>query len=183
MQNLNISDLKNITDILSAYVSNNKVPLGELTMTFKTIVDSYKNLDIQVLQPQLQHQSHDIPASHDVAANSDIVVPGIVRGIAAYQGMKPKVPVSKSVKEDTIICLIDGLPFKSLTKHLQSKYGLTPEQYRSVFNLPETYPMVTPLYSRVRSDIARRTRLGHKIDPTPAMKRKASKAQARVTAH
>ena len=42
----------------------------------------------------------------------------------------PAVPVKKSVKPNYIICLEDGLKFKSLKRHLGTAYGMTPAQYR-----------------------------------------------------
>jgi predicted transcriptional regulator len=45
---------------------------------------------------------------------------------------KPAVPIKKSVTGDYIICLEDGLKFKSLKRHLRSSYKMTPEEYREV---------------------------------------------------
>src|SRR5687768_8270743 len=41
----------------------------------------------------------------------------------------PAVPIRKSVTPDAIICLEDGKKFKSLKRHLSSKFAMTPEQY------------------------------------------------------
>ncbi|WP_454818852.1 MucR family transcriptional regulator [Labrys neptuniae] len=74
--------------------------------------------------------------------------------------LKPAVPVKKSVTADYVICLEDGLKFKSLTRHLRTAYGLTPEQYREKWGLPSDYPMVAPSYSATRSRLARELGLG-----------------------
>ncbi len=37
--------------------------------------------------------------------------------------------------------------FKSLKRHLRSKYNMSPEQYREKWNLPADYPMVAPNYA------------------------------------
>ena len=73
---------------------------------------------------------------------------------------KPAVPVKKSVTPDYIICLEDGLKFKSLTRHLRTAYGLTPAQYREKWSLPSDYPMVAPNYSATRSRLAKELGLG-----------------------
>ncbi|HBQ50069.1 MucR family transcriptional regulator [Hyphomonas atlantica] len=73
---------------------------------------------------------------------------------------RPAVPVRKSVGEDYLVCLEDGLKFKSLKRHLRTKYDMTPEEYREKWNLPPDYPMVAPGYSRQRSMLAKKMGLG-----------------------
>lgn len=73
---------------------------------------------------------------------------------------KPAVPVKRSVFKDYIICLEDGQKFKSLKRHLRSKYGLSPEDYRAKWGLPADYPMVAPGYSEKRSKLAKKMGLG-----------------------
>lgn len=72
----------------------------------------------------------------------------------------PAVPIAESVREDFLISLEDGGRYRSLRRHLMSKYGLSPEQYREKWGLPPDYPMVAPSYSRARSDVAKRIGLG-----------------------
>ncbi|RYC28764.1 MucR family transcriptional regulator, partial [Lichenibacterium minor] len=67
----------------------------------------------------------------------------------------PAVPIKKSITEDFMICLEDGRKFKSLKRHLQSVYGLSPERYRAKWGLPHDYPMVAPGYSARRSELAK----------------------------
>jgi predicted transcriptional regulator len=68
--------------------------------------------------------------------------------------------VKKSITADFIICLEDGKKFKSLKRHLRTRYGMTPEEYRLRWNLPPDYPMVAPNYAKARSDLAKRMGLG-----------------------
>ncbi|MCH9764625.1 MAG: MucR family transcriptional regulator [Alphaproteobacteria bacterium] len=76
------------------------------------------------------------------------------------EGLKPKVPIKKSVMDDYIVCLEDGKKFKSLKRHLRTHYNLSPEEYRERWGLPHDYPMVAPNYARARSDLAKRMGLG-----------------------
>ncbi len=73
---------------------------------------------------------------------------------------KPAVSVKKSLTDDYLICLEDGLKFKSLKRHLRSKYDLTPDAYREKWGLPLDYPMVAPSYARKRSRLAKDMGLG-----------------------
>jgi len=60
-----------------------------------------------------------------------------------------------------IISMIDGKPYKSLKRHLRG-HGLTPEGYRTRYNLPVDYPMTAPAYSEARRAIAKTLGLGRK---------------------
>lgn len=85
----------------------------------------------------------------------------------------PAVPIRKSVTPEAIICLEDGKSFKSLKRHLSSKYDLTPEQYRAKWGLPADYPMVAPAYAEARSALAKSMGLGRKAAAAaPAAKAK-----------
>lgn len=76
--------------------------------------------------------------------------------------LQPAVPVKRSVFPDYIVCLEDGKQLKMLKRHLQSAYGMTPEQYRERWSLPSDYPMVAPNYAERRSALARQIGLGRK---------------------
>jgi len=87
--------------------------------------------------------------------------------------LKPMVSVRRSITPDYLICLDDGKRFKSLKRHLAT-LGMTPEQYRTKWQLPHDYPMVAPNYSETRSALALSNRLGRKAAPAlPAKKKRA----------
>lgn len=72
----------------------------------------------------------------------------------------PAVPVRRSITPDVLICLEDGRKSKSLKRHLQSKYGMSPDEYRAKWGLPKDYPMVAPNYAAARSALAKQMGLG-----------------------
>jgi predicted transcriptional regulator len=72
----------------------------------------------------------------------------------------PAVSVRRSVTPDYLICLEDGRRFKSLKRHLRTKYDMSPEEYRSKWGLPKDYPMVAPNYAAARSALAKNMGLG-----------------------
>ncbi|MDF2975083.1 MAG: transcriptional regulator [Microvirga sp.] len=74
----------------------------------------------------------------------------------------PAVSIKKSVQPDYIVCLEDGKRFKSLKRHLRTKFDMTPEQYRQKWDLPRDYPMVAPNYASRRSELAKALGLGQK---------------------
>ncbi|MET0546600.1 MAG: MucR family transcriptional regulator [Caulobacterales bacterium] len=72
----------------------------------------------------------------------------------------PAVSVKKSITSEYLVCLEDGRKFKSLKRHLRTRYNMTPEEYRAKWGLPPDYPMVAPNYARVRSNLAKNMGLG-----------------------
>lgn len=125
---------KNFVDltakIVSAYVSNNSTTAADI--------------------PGLIAQVH--AALVHVANGSVEAVP--------QEPVRPAVSVKKSMTADYLVCLEDGKRFKSLKRHLRSRYNLSPEQYRAKWGLPDDYPMVAPNYAVARSQLARKMGLG-----------------------
>lgn len=129
--------LEMTADIVSAYVSNNPVPVAELA---RIIADTYEA--ISKLQGAPAPKAEEKPT--------------------------PAVPIKKSVTPDFIICLEDGKKFKSLKRHLDTHYDLSPDAYRAKWGLPSDYPMVAPNYAAARSMMAKAIGLGRKaIAPEP----------------
>jgi predicted transcriptional regulator len=120
------------TEIVSAYVSRNSVPVAEL--------------------PGLIQSVH--------AALAKIGTAEVAK--AQPEPLTPAVSVKKSVTPDYIICLEDGKRFKSLKRHLATSYGMSPDEYRAKWSLPADYPMVAPAYAAARSALAKSMGLGQK---------------------
>ena len=120
-----------VADIVSAFVSNNSVPAVELPDLIVSIHSTLLRLAGGQSEPLVE------------------------------TAKEPAVPIKKSVTNDFIVCLEDGLKFKSLKRHLSSAYGLTPEAYRTKWGLPSDYPMVAPAYSATRSKLAKDSGLGN----------------------
>jgi predicted transcriptional regulator len=74
----------------------------------------------------------------------------------------PIVSARASVKPDYLVCMECGRKQKMLRRHLQTAHGLTPEQYRKDYGLPDSYPMTAPNYSEVRRRLAKASGLGRR---------------------
>lgn len=115
----------------------------------------------------------DIVAAH-VSNNSVAVsdLPQLIQNVhSALAGLdspapapeirqEPAVSVRASVKPDYIVCLEDGKKLKMLKRHLMTHYQMTPEDYRTKWNLPADYPMVAPNYAEQRRTLAKKIGLG-----------------------
>jgi predicted transcriptional regulator len=137
----------------------------------------------------------DIVSAH--IANNEVTLeqlPGLIRdvhqalatvGQAPAEPIKaePAVDVKKSVFPDHIICLDCGASLKMLKRHLATDHGMTPEEYRAKWDLPPSYPMVAPEYAATRSQLAKDSGLGRRVEaPPPKKPAKKSGAGQKVEA-
>ncbi|TRC98386.1 transcriptional regulator [Mesorhizobium sp. WSM4303] len=83
--------------------------------------------------------------------------------------LAPAVNPKRSVTPDFIISLEDGRKFKSMKRYL-GLLGMTPDEYRTKWNLPRDYPMVAPNYAAQRSVLAKAIGLGRKPVAKPGKK-------------
>jgi predicted transcriptional regulator len=77
---------------------------------------------------------------------------------------KPAIPIKKSITPEFLICLEDGKKLKMLKRYLRSRYGLSPDQYRTKWGLPADYPMVASNYAAQRSEFAKKIGLGKPVN-------------------
>jgi predicted transcriptional regulator len=116
----------------------------------------------------------DIVASHvanNVVPVADLPqliqqVYGALAGVGSDTGVHekptPVVSVKRSITPDYIVCLEDGKKLKMLKRHLNTRYNLTPNEYRVRWGLSADYPMVAPNYAKQRSELAKKIGLGTK---------------------
>ena len=106
-------------------------------------------------------------------------LPGMIKSVHATLGslsaggageiatsQKPAVTVKKSITPEFLICLEDGKKLKMLKRYLRSRYGLSPDQYRTKWGLPADYPMVASNYAAQRSEFAKKIGLGRSAPAT-----------------
>jgi predicted transcriptional regulator len=84
------------------------------------------------------------------------------------QKKEPVVSVRASVKPSYIVCMECGKRQKMLKRHLQTAHGMTPQQYRAEYGLPDSYPMVAAEYAAQRSEMAKSIGLGRNKVEAPA---------------
>ena len=77
----------------------------------------------------------------------------------------PAVAIKQSVQSNHIVCLECGRQFSMLKRHLMADHKQTPQQYRQRWELPFSYPLVAPNYTKVRSTLAKKIGLGRKAAP------------------
>jgi predicted transcriptional regulator len=118
--------LRLAADIVCAHVSNNVVPVAEMSGFLRKMHDTLVVME---------------------------------RG-ATTNAPLPFTPIAASVQHDHLVCLEDGRKLRTLKRYLMARYGLTPEQYRRKWGLPDDYPMAAPALSELRRGKAEATGLG-----------------------
>ena len=114
-----------VSEIVSAYVSNNHVAAIELPALLA-------NVHAELLR---------------VASRAAEPTAVVIEKPSARE-------IRDSLSRDGIRSFLDGRVYKMLRRHL-SCHGLTPTTYRQRYGLPHDYPMTAPAYSERRTAISK----------------------------
>jgi predicted transcriptional regulator len=135
-----LSDNNNLrvytAEIVASYVEQNRVPLEAVGDLIASIYSTLQS----------------IQSGGDTAQAADVTV----KPTAAQ--------IRKSITPDALISFIDGKPYKSIKRHLNTQ-GYTVERYREEFGLARDYPTVSPNYSKARSEMAKNMGFGRGAAP------------------
>ena len=119
-------------DLVSAYVSNNSIPMSELGNLLSSVHAAISSLAAdRSIGPEKDEVEKATPAQ-----------------------------IKKSITHEALISFEDGKPYKTLRRHLTLR-GLSPEAYRAKHGLSADYPMTSASYSAQRSELARALGLGN----------------------
>ncbi len=138
--------------------------------------DDYVSLAVDIVSAFVGHNS----LAAGELPGLIVAVHGALAGLASRAAepetpaLTPAVPVKRSIQPDYLICLEDGKKFKSLKRHLRTRYNLSPDEYRARWNLPDDYPMVAPSYAQTRSELARTMGLGQQRRKWPGKTKAAA---------
>ncbi|AWN43253.1 MucR family transcriptional regulator [Methylobacterium durans] len=128
-------------DIVSAFVSNNSLPVAELPALISGVYAALTGLGSEKQAAETEAAPRPTPAQ-----------------------------VRKSITPDALVSFIDGKPYKTLKRHL-STHGLDIHAYRQRYGLPGDYPSTAANYSAQRSQLAKSLGLGQQRRPAPAAER------------
>ena len=145
-------------ELISAYLKNSAVGADDIPQLAQHV-------------PELIRRIHEafagLPDPGSSGGHDEHHVEGVLEaaGLLSKDGalgqvLAPAVPIEESVTPDHVVCLEDGMSFRSLRPHLVSAHGLTPEAYRKKWGLAPDHPIVAPNYSRDRAAVAKKIGLG-----------------------
>ena len=169
-------------EIVASYVANNTLPPADVAGFIQGIHSSIASIaspktiaqpapqsvpalprsSAKVSQPAPQTLEQPAERQLDQALEQQPVEPPIA------ENKFPDLPVTRAISlpksiasPEHIISMIDGKAYKSLTRQL-NKYGMTPDDYRAHFKLPDDYPIIAPAYSEARRKFAFKNNFGAK---------------------
>ncbi|HEY4042743.1 MAG TPA: MucR family transcriptional regulator [Rhodopila sp.] len=166
-QNRNILSLS--AQIVAAHAGHNHVEVTALPSMIRNVFNTLSALDPPAFAAVADngqtyesnaHDGHDHNGNSTSHARNGYVHP----------------TYGQTVFGDHLICMEDGLSMKMLKRHLLTVHGMTPDEYRAKWRLPENYPMVAADYAKLRSSLALQSGLGLKPEDRSSKGRKKRKS-------
>jgi predicted transcriptional regulator len=154
--------------IVAAHAGNNRVEVDALPSMIRNV---FKTLS--ALEPLSQADTVVSSLAQNDHDGKGYDLDGHMSSHAHYGYVHPS--YGQTVFGDHLICMEDGLSMKMLKRHLLTVHGITPEEYRAKWGLPESYPMVAADYAKLRSTLARESGLGLKPDDRPSRAHRRSR--------
>ncbi len=146
--------------VVISYVGNNPVPTEGLASLISGVAAAFgRLLNFTELEPVM-------PRSFTMIGEEAMVTSATCERISPTS--IPAVNPKRSVFRNYIVSLETGEGFLSLTRHLAA-LGISPEQYRTKWGLPDDYPMTAPAYPQAHSKIAEKPKLDRKRKVTVAL--------------
>ncbi len=136
----NLELQKIVGQVAAAYFNNSHVTPAEIPSVITQIASSLAAVGVPAAEPTAE------------APEQPKLTPAQIR---------------KSITRDALISFEDNKPYKTLRRHLAVR-GLSPDEYRTKWGLPNDYPMGAPAYSEARSNLAKPLGLGSRVATRPA---------------
>jgi predicted transcriptional regulator len=150
--------------IVAAHAGHNLVEVDALPNMIKNVYNTLAALDPMAAPPSViavhKHADHG-HLEHDHSGQNHHV-----------HNVYVHPTYGQTIFGDHLICMEDGLSMKMLKRHLLTVHGMTPDEYRAKWGLPESYPMVAAEYAKLRSSLALQSGLGLKPEDRPSKGRK-----------
>lgn len=141
--------------------------LGKFLMDIDEAPNNLIDLTADIVAAHVTNNSVAISDVATLISNVHSALAGLSSNMTTIEERKePAVSIRQSVKPDYLVCLEDGKKMKMLRRYLMTNYGMTPEEYRTKWNLPKDYPMTAPSYAERRRDLAKSIGLGTKTRKT-----------------
>jgi predicted transcriptional regulator len=168
----NQAELKMIGDIVASYAASNPsatpASVAEMVETLKKTMATPAAAVASAPQAEIPSQAPEAPAQPEAATEENVETK-----TAKAEKPKPAVPINKSFSKDKVTCLCCGKQMSMLKRHLGAAHGLSPEEYKEMFNLPEDHPITAPSYTMQKRSMAEMTSFGK----YPRKERKTEKAK------
>jgi predicted transcriptional regulator len=140
-------------------------------MEDSTTNEADPRLVTRIVGGYVRHHKIGIDQLAGLIAEVNRILGGLGRIVPSEEARAPAVPVSRSVRDDYVVCLDCGFRGLALRRHIRGAHGLDPAAYRARWKLSVDHPLTAPSYSARRSALAKRHGFGRKrqaVVSTPA---------------
>jgi predicted transcriptional regulator len=120
----------------------------------------YPQLVTKIITSYVSHHNLSPEQIPELIVSVHRTIDNLGKPIEPQLPLIPAVPVRRSVQRDAVICLDCGWKGKMLRRHLNTRHGLSAEQYLRRWNLGSEHPLTAPSYSEQRSTLAKELGLG-----------------------
>jgi predicted transcriptional regulator len=127
------------------------------------------SLVTRIIRSYVVHQSISITQLSDLISEVHRSLSKLGQDTPPQAPLVPAVSIRRSVQRDYVVCLECGFRGVAIRRHLNTKHGFEPQQYRARWKLPADYPITAPAYSERRATMAKKLGLGRSaVVSTPA---------------
>jgi len=145
--------LQMTADIVASHASNNELSQADLLLEIEQVHNKLTGL--------IGHVEVGAAKAGEVAPT-------------ALEAMKPAVPYEAAFGAEKIFCMICGKGMKTLKRHLATAHDMRPRDYRKMFDIPASTPLVAKNYSQARKKMAKDLNLAEKLVKARAARKKKS---------
>ncbi|WP_331288989.1 MULTISPECIES: MucR family transcriptional regulator [Methylobacteriaceae] len=149
--------------VVSAYAAGNKLTQHELAQAIALVAEAFAAAEQTTIVPQPPTRLTPEELRNSIYLGD----------IAARKPRRlTQAEIEVSIQDAYLISFENGLTYHMMRRHLTTM-GMTPDEYRAKWGLPEDYPVVAPQFTRRRQHLAKRMSLGnHERPPPPPRKDK-----------
>jgi predicted transcriptional regulator len=120
-------------------------------------------LTVKIVGSYLRNNAVGATQLPDLITSVHRALDEVGRPTRSEEPLTPAVPARHSVRHDYVVCLDCGYRGKTLRRHLNSRHGLSREEYLRRWGLERNHPLTAPAYSERRSSLAKEAGLGRRL--------------------
>jgi predicted transcriptional regulator len=125
-------------------------------------IDATVNLVAKIVTRYVAHQHVAADELANLIRSVGEACRGLGKPTTSAEVRTPAVAVRSSVQREFVVCLDCGFRGRVIRRHIRTRHGLTPDEYRARWNLPSGHPLVALAYSEQRSAAAKQIGLGRR---------------------
>ena len=138
------------------------------------------HLTAKIVVSYVRHHSLVPDQLADLITSVHRAIGGLGQPSAPEEVLTPAVSIRRSVNPNHVTCLDCGYRGKTLRRHISTRHGLSPDEYRQRWGLRSNHPLTAPAYSEHRSAMAKAQGIGRKKE-SPVVVNAAGNPEAKST--